>query len=136
MTDQPEWFRELLKRYKRIAIAGAPRCGKTTLALTVRDRPVLSTDSYINVAWENAPEIINDAVSRLPSFLLEGIQVGRCLRKGLKVDAVIYLDRPHVPLTKGQETMRKGCRKIYNDWLATLDRDATISEVPSAYGAP
>ncbi len=126
----------MLKRYKRIAIAGAPRCGKTTLALTVKDRAVLSTDSYMNVAWEQVPEMVNDAVSRLPSFVLEGVMVGRCLRKGLKVDAVIYLDRPHVPLTKGQETMRKGCRKIYNDWLATLERDADVIEVPQAYGAP
>lgn len=128
-TSTPGWFRELLKTKKRIAIAGGPRAGKTTLAMGVRDRPVLSTDSYMSIDWENVPEVVNDAVSELPEFILEGVQVARCLRKGLKVDAVVYLGMPRVELTKGQETMRKACRTVFEEWLRS-GAGVDVIEVP------
>lgn len=120
MNTTPDWLKEILKKHRRIVIAGGPRTGKTTLARTVHDRPVLSTDAYMNVQWAQAPEMINDAVSELPAYLLEGIQVGRCLRKGLKPDCVIWLETPVVARTKPQETMAKGCTKIFQEWLSKM----------------
>ena len=130
MTETPAWFAELLRRYQRIAIAGAPKCGKTTLAMTVRDRPVLSTDSYMHIDWGDVPPIVIDAVKDMPRFIIEGVQVARCLRKGLQVDAVIYLGRPHVPLTEGQSRMAKAVRTVYEEWLANFNRHGVVVEVP------
>lgn len=115
--SRPSWLNDILCRYKKVVIAGVPRSGKTTLSRTVNDRPVFSTDSY-RESWEDAPHTIMDAIKDLDSYLLEGIQVGRCLRKGLKPDVVIWMQYPKIELKPGQKTMAKGCMKIFNDWLS------------------
>ena len=111
-------FAEILAQHKRIAIAGGPRVGKTTLAATVTDRRVIATDDYIGTPWADIPHKIIADIGDLDAFALEGVQVARALRKGLRVDAVVYLIRLKVPeLTKGQAAMTRGVVRIFGDWM-------------------
>lgn len=128
------WFRRVLDRYPRVAIAGPPKCGKTTLALLATDRPVVHTDAFIDKGWAEQPAIIIDACRDLSRVLVEGIQVGRALRKGLKVDAVVWLDRPHAQLSEGQERMAKGVATVFREVTAT--NPALIVLRPPQQGAP
>jgi hypothetical protein len=112
-------LRQVLAQHKRVAIVGGPRTGKTTASLRVTDRPVIHTDGSMSKPWEDQPELIKQAVGDRERFVVEGVQTGRALRKGLEVDAVVIADQPKQPLTKGQRAMAKGCEKILNDYLAS-----------------
>ncbi len=113
----------------RIAIAGGPKTGKTTLADRIANRDpsfhIIHTDDLINkVEWGGVPdEIARQTVGR-KRFIVEGVQAGRCLRKHLAVDLVVWLERPHVELDFGQRTMWRGCRTIFSDWLGMLESKA------------
>lgn len=109
-------YGQVLGRHQRIAIVGGPRVGKTTLAKRVSDRKVVSTDDFARQPWSSVPALIQDAVALASSFVVEGVQAARFLRKGGQVDAVIRLDRPKVPRTKGQETMAKSVNRIFEQW--------------------
>jgi hypothetical protein len=51
-------FACFLRTYARVAIAGGPRTGKTTLAATVKDRPVVHTDDFIvGHEWSEVPAL-------------------------------------------------------------------------------
>lgn len=115
---------ELLARFPRVAIAGVPRSGKTTgIAFTAEvdddGRRIIHTDDWKQPRcnWADAPALVI-AACQDSRFLVEGVQVGRCLRKGLVVDAVVWMAEPLVELDKGQATMAKGCKTIFDDWLA------------------
>lgn len=110
---------QILTKYKRIVIAGGPKTGKTTLASAVTDREVFHTDDFIGRPWEEIPYFVIDQVKNLTSYVIEGIQAGRALRKGLKPDVVIYLTEHREPLTPRQQGMGKGCEAIFHDWLST-----------------
>jgi len=111
-------FGQVLGRHRRIAIVGGPRVGKTTLSKRVSDRKVVSTDDFIRQPWGSVPTLIQGAVALESAFIVEGVQAARFLRKGGQVDAVIRLDRPKVPRTKGQETMAKSVNKIFDEWAS------------------
>lgn len=138
----PTWFAQLLRTYPRIAIAGGPRTGKTTLSVcALAIAPgirIEHTDDLIGRAsWDDVPTEVEARVRRESRYVLEGVQVGRCLRNGLEVDAVVWLDVPHVKLTDEQESMRKGCVTIFAEWR----RDALLSgawdqtDLPGTHGA-
>lgn len=42
---------DILSQFRRVAIAGGPRTGKTTLAAAVTDRRVIATDDYMGKPW-------------------------------------------------------------------------------------
>lgn len=110
-------FQRLLKTYPRIAIAGGPRCGKSTLAKTTQDdRRVVLDDEFDGLSWEVRPHALIASVQGLPSFVVESVQVPRALRKGLEVDAIVYLHKPRVSRTKGQITMAKGAHTVFTQW--------------------
>lgn len=48
-------FQAMASRYRRIAIVGGPRTGKTTLSQVVTDRPVIATDDFMGAPWEEVP---------------------------------------------------------------------------------
>jgi len=106
--------------YNRIAICGGPRAGKTTLAAKIErpGRPTIHTDDHMHLPWSEQPAAILSDVSGLDLFVIEGVQVPRCLRKGLEVDWVIWLDDEHDSLTVHQRRMKSGCRAILDGWLA------------------
>lgn len=115
----PDQFKTILSKHKRIAIVGGPKVGKTTLAKLATDRPVHHNDDGKHIPWEDQPAYWKAAVTGQDSFVLEGVQAARALRKGLEVDAVIELTKPHVELSKGQAAMHKGHTKIFGDVLAS-----------------
>jgi hypothetical protein len=118
----------LLDTYPRVVIAGGPRCGKTTLAEDIEkrnDRRVFYDTEFRRFDWPAVPHAMIGATAHLDRFCLESVNVGRALRKGLKVDAVIYLHKPHVPRTSRQIAMAKGVHTIFNDWR-TKDRETPV----------
>ena len=99
---------DALSRYARIAITGGPRVGKTWLANTYGlDREVVHTDTWQGDEWDKQPALIIVACEPLPRFLLEGVQVPRALRKGLQIDALLWLDYPTAPQSPAQAAMAK-----------------------------
>jgi hypothetical protein len=137
MTDAPKPASR-----KRIAIIGSPRAGKTTLATQMSaalELPVVSSDDYISETWSGASDVVADLIERYPG-IYEGVAVVRALRKLLErdaelapVDEVILLRRPLVPLTAGQETMRRGCHTILREiWPDLLRRGVKVVDGISA----
>ncbi len=106
--------------HPRIAICGGPRTGKTTLASLVADRRVVHTDAWIALPWGEVPHAIIAECTGLDSFVVEGVQAARALRKGLEVDVVIWLD----DLQGGAKAtaLTKGVATVFRDW-----RKASIS---------
>jgi hypothetical protein len=51
--------------------------------------------------------------------VIEGVRVPHALRKGMKVDAVIYLTQPKVEQTPKQISMGKAVRTVFNEWRAS-----------------
>ena len=95
---------------------GGPRTGKTTLASLERSRSVIATDDLKGEPWETIPGKLIEAAAPLESFLIEGVQVARALRKGLQVDAVVFLTRPKSARKPGQIAMAKAVQTIFNQW--------------------
>ncbi len=111
-----DWLAELLSKHSRVAIAGGPRTGKTTLSARITDRPVSHTDDFMKEPWERVPHLVIAMLRDLPAFVVEGVQVPRTLRKGLEVDAVIWLDSPVTDQTSKQRTMSAACRTVFQEW--------------------
>lgn len=130
----------------RIAVIGAPRAGKTTLATKLGAElhlPVYSSDDVMVLGWWQA----GDEVARLMALgnpgVYEGVTVVRALRKllveedGRPVDRCFVLTVPWVPLNPGQEGLRKGCATILRHIEPELVRrgvdlvfDPTVPEAP------
>ncbi len=67
--------------------------------------------------WADVPALVRAACSQAgPSFVVEGVQVPRTLRKGLEVDAVIYLTEPRIPQTPAQIAMGKALSTVLSEW--------------------
>lgn len=99
--------------------------GKSTLAATVSDRPVIGTDAYQDMPWGDIPAAMIRDVGHIPRFVIEGVMVARALRgpsvngvrmPGLTVDAVVYLRAPKVERLPGQATMAKSIDTIFRQW--------------------
>ena len=104
----------------RVAICGPSRTGKTTLAAKVTDgRDVVHTDDFIGLLPDRGGgALIAESLENTTSFVLEGVKAANALRAGLAVDAVIWLDTPHVPHTDGQARQAKAVRTVFEQWLA------------------
>lgn len=99
-------FLTLLSRYRRIGIVGAPKAGKTTLTALVTDRPVIHTDDWIDAGWADAPlKVIEAITSPDAPFVVEGVIVPRAVRKGLQLDALLFLPTPLAQLNARQVAM-------------------------------
>lgn len=112
---------DALTRYERIAITGAPRVGKTWLSGALPlDREVIHTDMWMQTPWADQPRCIIEACETLPRFIVEGVQVPRALRKGLQVDALIWLLRPGVAQSPAQVAMGKAITTVFEGIRAQL----------------
>jgi dephospho-CoA kinase len=135
----------------KIAIIGAPRCGKSTFAsklakrlgidlLSTGKRALVATDNFIGVPWESVPDAVLDAVRGKDDWIIEGCQTARVLRRWLREDPerakeltkVYYFDRPFVKRTSGQEAMGKGIAKVWSEVRPVLIR----AGVEIQYGVP
>ncbi len=118
----------------KIAITGAPRAGKTTLATKIGG-DVLHTDDFKHLAWSDQSAAVAAALTgSQPGDVIEGTTVARGLRKWLRanpvgkpVDIVYYLPTAREALTAGQTSMAHGVetvlREIAND---LMDRGVDI----------
>lgn len=113
-----DFFAEALARYPRIAIAGGPKVGKSTLTKQITDRPIIHTDDTMHQAWEDQPFIAIERCKPHLRFVVEGVQVPRALRKGLEVDAVLWLDHAFVALNARQVGMAKAVLTVFVGWRA------------------
>lgn len=103
----------------RIVIAGVPRAGKTTLAATMAN--VRHTDDLIGkLDWSAASLEVSRWLDEPPPWVIEGVAVGRALRKwlsfnpvGKPCDVAWWFGAPRVPLEPGQATMAKGCVSVW-----------------------
>lgn len=118
----------------RIAIAGSPQSGKTTLSRTL-NLTTKHTDDLIELDWSEASKKVSYWFDDLEIEIIEGVAVPRALRKwlsrnkeGKPVDKVIYLSNSYHKLTKGQETMAKGCRTVWNEILPELLERGVVIE--------
>ncbi len=126
----------------RIAIAGWPRAGKTTMALTRANRlacVVRHTDDLIGrLDWSAASEEVARWLDEPGPWVIEGVAVSRALRKWRAahpgepppVDVLVYLPRGRFSeRTPGQVAMGKGCDTVHAelaDWLADVTQGATL----------
>lgn len=113
----------------RIAIAGPPKTGKTTLAASL-GVPVQHTDHARSLGWSKASDEISHWFDA-DEFCIEGVAVLRALRKWRQrnpsmpppLDRLVMLWHPHVPHTKGQQAMASGIATQYAElehWLAPV----------------
>lgn len=116
----PKGFRRLLAVYPRLALSGVVNSGKTLLLAEgvpgAPKREVIHTDALKKSDWRSIPSKICSQLSTSKSFVVAGTQVPRCLRKGLEVDALVWLDTPRSVLTPRQEAFGKGIRQIMHKW--------------------
>lgn len=121
----------VFESHPRVAIGGGPKSGKTTVfAALCHDRPTVHTDDYIQeskgtvaeraAAWKAAAELAVVECVKHAAFIVEGVRVTRVLQLGVEVDVLVWLDKPLMPLTKGQETMRKGCETKLEALMAEM----------------
>jgi len=112
-----DWFDDALRAFPRLAISGRPKSGKTTLSERVSDRPVIHGDDYIKLGWSECSQKIVDVAAQIRGpLLIEGVQVPRALRKGLQVDAVIWLDKRLGEYNRHHETMLEGMLTVFTEW--------------------
>lgn len=122
-----------LPAYNRIAVAGGPLTGKSLISDTITDRLHIATDFYRYMPWDEQASAISLALKGLDRFLLTGVRTAGVLMHGLQVDCVVWLDVPLQPLTKEQETMRRGARTMFSRWAALdVGRPRIMSNVPGS----
>lgn len=114
----PKRFRELLDIYPRLALSGVVQSGKTLLTPVATDRRVVHTDDIreMGVRFIDVPAKAIEMLEGEEKFLVAGVQVPRALRKGLKVDALVWLDQPLSALLPAQEAFGRGVRGIMHQW--------------------
>lgn len=105
--------------------------GKTTFADLVDDRPVIHTDAFMAMRWEDVPDAVLTRIMGLTPFLLEGVMVPRVLRRAIRdrgipkiCDLVIMLETQWKVLSPRQEGMSKSVHTIFDEWME-LDRGRT-----------
>jgi hypothetical protein len=123
----------------RVAIVGGPRTGKTTFADRVglhnlSEQDVKHSDDLIDeMEWSEVSDYIAKKWLTAPGpWCVEGVAIPRALRKWLAFappnntakpcDVMVYLPNPHVPLVKGQETMRKAVNTVIREIVPELTR--------------
>lgn len=123
----------------RIAIIGAPRAGKTTLALELartRHLRVVHADDLARLGWSAASDEIARLIATPADLIIEGVAVVRGLRKALEtpgppVECCIVLERPRSPLSRGQLAMARGCETVLRQIEAELVGRGVRLERPS-----
>ncbi len=138
-------FLTALAQHQRIAIAGVPRAGKTTLGTLVKDRLVFHTDDYIETeadrragvprGWDDVPRAVAVEIPWKLPCVVEGVRALAVLTELKKLfpkesdpfTLVIWLDQPHesVRYTPEQDRAAKGRRTNFAKWLRE-NRDAEV----------
>lgn len=114
----------------RIAIAGGPRTGKSTLSARLERSLGLQaqhTDDLVGVLeWSECSEEAARWMAEPGPWIIEGTAVIRALRKALKAsperpcDVLLVLTEPKVPTTRGQDAMAKGVATVLSGIIDEL----------------
>jgi len=98
----------LYDEFERIVILGGPRCGKSSLAARLKDKPVFHTDDLILSDLASSGAAVSQWFSNKGPWIVEGVTVTHALWSWLAVsrakpcDCVLALWRPLVRLTSDQ----------------------------------
>ncbi len=127
----------------KVAITGAPRSGKTTLANRIvgeshTPQTVSHTDDFKHLSWSD--QSLATATALNWNEVIEGTTVARGLRKWLKanpvgrpVDTLFYLPTPREQLTPGQAGMASGIDTVLREIVPELRaRGVAISVIDAA----
>jgi hypothetical protein len=130
----------------RIVVIGGPRTGKTTYATklarqlgvhlastgkrTEHEGGLVSTDNYLDRGtYDDLPDRVIADLRKRDSFVLEGTQAARVVRRWLKqspdeprLDKALVFNRPWVKRNPRQESTAKGVRTTLRDLLPMLER--------------
>lgn len=115
----------------RIAIAGVPRAGKTTLGEQLSAElgfPLMHADDLISMGWSEASAELARRMQSPGPWIVEGVAVSRALRKALELstdrpcDRLYFLAQPHVELSSKQAAMGKGCETVHAEIAPELLR--------------
>lgn len=115
-------------RIGRVAIAGGPGSGKSSMARKLGNGSARSTDDVMDLGWSQASEEAARWFSEPGELLVEGVAVPRALRKWLQVnptgrpvDRLIYLDLAHIERTPDQDAMAKGVLTVMLEIVEELE---------------
>jgi hypothetical protein len=117
---RPRELARALRDFRRVAICGAPETGKTTLADTATDRPLVHTDDWRDFPIQDQARLIVDACRPHEAFVIEGCLVARALRAGLGADVLLWLMTPMAPQTDKQKSFGKGLVAVFESIRETL----------------
>lgn len=119
----------------RIAILGAPRAGKTTLAAELGGLVRHTDDLVATHDWSGASLAASRWFDEPGAWVVEGVAVPRAARKwlarnetGKPFDHAIVLRTPRQPLTPGQHTMASGCETVWAEIEPELRRRGVTIE--------
>jgi GTPase SAR1 family protein len=121
----------------KIAITGAPRAGKTSLANKISGE-VVHTDALKHLAWSDQSAAVAAMLTGgQPGDVIEGTTVARGLRKwlaanpvGKPVDILYYLPTAREALTAGQTSMAHGVDTVLREIAGELmDRGVQLVSV-------
>jgi len=115
----PAEFQDILNRYDRVAVTGVVKGGKSLLLDNVKPaRRVFHTDELhrIGLEFKDYPAYVLEELGGEARFVVAGMQVPRILRKGLEVDALVWVNTPRESLTVKQGGFSKGARTIMHKW--------------------
>jgi KaiC/GvpD/RAD55 family RecA-like ATPase len=124
----------------RIVICGGPRTGKTTLSTSLGIARVRHTDDVMDLGWSEASAEVATWFDEPGPWVIEGVAVGRALRKwlaaneGKPCDVVYYLDEALESLggKVGRATMAAGCWTVWKEIREALEDRGVETRVGSA----
>lgn len=126
----------------RIAIAGIPKAGKTTLSEEMKKSftncpslQLLHTDDIVKkFDWSGASKEVSTWFNKA-EFIIEGSVVPRALREWMKentgkpCDKLIWLHEPYEELSQSQKVIAKGCLTVMKEIrLDLINRGVKIVE--------
>lgn len=88
----PEAAEKIVLRQNRVGVIGYPGAGKTTLALSAKDKPTFHTDDFLRYSHDTRPNHILTALRDKDVFVVEGNEVTRLVNRGLELDALILVE--------------------------------------------
>lgn len=126
-----EGLRRILEQQNlpKLIIAGAPRCGKSTLAQKIaRDgRRYHHGEELVGLDWSAGSQKASEWLDEPGPWICENVAMARALRKwlarnptGKPADLIVNLTLPVEERTPGQDAMAVGCETVMREILPEL----------------